>query len=121
MIERTTEKRLKTKWLASSLSTLALGAALAGCGGGTQTASTAPGADAGNEGGTDGAPATQLTGSIKVDGSSTVFPITEAVAEEFGKSHPGLKVTVGVSGTGGGFKKFAAGEAAISNASRPIE
>jgi len=58
---------------------------------------------------------------IKVDGSSTVFPITEAVAEEFQKSKKGaIKVTVGVSGTGGGFKKFCRGETDISDASRPI-
>jgi phosphate transport system substrate-binding protein len=57
---------------------------------------------------------------IKVDGSSTVFPITEAVAEEFQKANKGLKVTVGVSGTGGGFKKFCRGETDISDASRPI-
>jgi phosphate transport system substrate-binding protein len=58
---------------------------------------------------------------IKVDGSSTVFPITEAVAEEFQKKNPGVRVTVGISGTGGGFKKFCAGETAISDASRPIK
>ena len=58
---------------------------------------------------------------VKVDGSSTVFPITEAVAEEFQKTKKGaIKVTVGVSGTGGGFKKFCRGETDISNASRPI-
>jgi phosphate transport system substrate-binding protein len=58
---------------------------------------------------------------VKVDGSSTVFPITEAVAEEFQKSHRNVKVTVGISGTGGGFKKFCAGETDISDASRPIK
>jgi len=57
---------------------------------------------------------------VKVDGSSTVYPVTEAVAEEFQKANRGLKVTVGVSGTGGGFKKFCRGETDISNASRPI-
>ena len=57
---------------------------------------------------------------IKVDGSSTVFPITEAVAEEFQKAQKVTKVTVGVSGTGGGFKKFCRGETDISDASRPI-
>ena len=58
---------------------------------------------------------------IKVDGSSTVYPITEAVAEEFQKAKRGaMKVTVGISGTGGGFKKFCRGETDISNASRPI-
>ncbi|GBD11843.1 Phosphate-binding protein PstS [bacterium HR23] len=61
-----------------------------------------------------------LTGRVEVDGSSTVFPITEAVAEEFQKRYPGVKVTVGISGTGGGFKRFTAGETDISNASRPI-
>ena len=57
---------------------------------------------------------------IKIDGSSTVYPVTEAVAEEFQKANKGLKVTVGVSGTGGGFKKFCRAETDISNASRPI-
>ena len=56
---------------------------------------------------------------IKIDGSSTVYPITEAVAEEFQKSTK-VKVTVGESGTGGGFKKFCRGETDISDASRPI-
>lgn len=63
----------------------------------------------------------QLSGDILVDGSSTVYPITEAMAEEFGKEHPNVRVTVGISGTGGGFKKFCAGETDISNASRPIK
>ena len=58
---------------------------------------------------------------IRVDGSSTVFPITEAVAEEFQGANPNVRVTVGVSGTGGGFQKFCAGETDISNASRPIK
>lgn len=58
---------------------------------------------------------------IKVDGSSTVYPITEGVAEDFQKAKKGaVKVTVGISGTGGGFKKFCRGETDISNASRPI-
>ncbi len=56
---------------------------------------------------------------IKIDGSSTVYPITEAVAEEFQKSQK-IKVTVGESGTGSGFKKFCRGETDVSNASRPI-
>jgi phosphate transport system substrate-binding protein len=59
--------------------------------------------------------------TVKIDGSSTVFPITEAVAEDFQKAKRGkVKVTVGISGTGGGFKKFCRGEIDISNASRPI-
>jgi phosphate transport system substrate-binding protein len=58
---------------------------------------------------------------VQIDGSSTVFPVTEAVAEEFQKAKKGkVKVTVGISGTGGGFKKFCRGETDISDASRPI-
>ena len=62
-----------------------------------------------------------LTGSVSVDGSSTVFPVTEAVAEEFGKVEPKVRVTVGISGTGGGFKKFCSGEIDINDASRHIK
>lgn len=63
-----------------------------------------------------------LKGDIDIDGSSTVFPITEAVAEEFGNlTEDNVRVTVGVSGTGGGFKKFCNGEIQISDASRPIK
>lgn len=62
-----------------------------------------------------------VTGIIKADGSSTVFPITEAMAEEFMRDNPRARITVGVSGTGGGFKKFATGEIDISDASRPIK
>lgn len=58
---------------------------------------------------------------IEIDGSSTVYPITEAVAEEFQKLYHDVKVVVGISGTGGGFKRFAAGETDISDASRPIK
>ena len=70
-------------------------------------------------GGGDGG--SSLSGSVAVDGSSTVFPVTEAVAEEFGKLHRSVRVTVGVSGTGGGFQKFCTGETDISDASRPIK
>jgi phosphate transport system substrate-binding protein len=63
----------------------------------------------------------KLKGEIKIDGSSTVYPITEAVAEEFRAEQPDVKVTVGVSGTGGGFKKFSRGEIDINDASRPIK
>ncbi|RYZ80509.1 MAG: PstS family phosphate ABC transporter substrate-binding protein [Proteobacteria bacterium] len=59
---------------------------------------------------------------IKIDGSSTVFPITEAVSEEFQAAQKGkVRITVGISGTGGGFKKFCRGETDIQNASRPIQ
>lgn len=60
-------------------------------------------------------------GVVRVDGSSTVYPITEAVAEEFRVDQPNVKVTVGVSGTGGGFNKFSRGETDINDASRPIK
>lgn len=63
----------------------------------------------------------KIAGTIKIDGSSTVYPITEAVAEEFGQKNPEVRITVGISGTGGGFKKFIAGETDISDASRPIK
>ena len=79
---------------------------LVGCGGGS---------NASTETNTAAAPAV-----IQIDGSSTVFPITEAVAEEFQKANQGVRVTVGISGTGGGFQKFCRGETDISDASRPI-
>lgn len=70
----------------------------------------------------NGAGLANLRGDIIIDGSSTFFPISEAVAEEFGKlTRNKVRVTVGVSGTGGGFKKFCNGETDISNASRPIK
>src|SRR5436309_1845175 len=62
----------------------------------------------------------ELAGEIKVDGSSTVYLITEAVATNFKKQHPNVKITVGISGTGGGFKKFSACETDVSDASRTI-
>jgi phosphate transport system substrate-binding protein len=63
----------------------------------------------------------QLSGEVKIDGSSTVYPIMEAVAEEYQMVQPDVKVSVGLSGTGGGFKAFIAGETDMSNASRPIK
>jgi phosphate transport system substrate-binding protein len=62
-----------------------------------------------------------LSGTIKIDGSSTVAPFAEAAAENFQGENPGVKITVGTSGTGGGFEKFCAGETDISDASRPIK
>lgn len=87
----------------------ALLALLAACGsGGQETGQPAEGGE-------------QLSGSILIDGSSTVFPISEAVAEDFQAQYPNMRVSVGVSGTGGGFEKFCNGETDISNASRPIK
>ena len=85
----------------------ALCLALTACGGGQETAS--------GEGG-EGA-----SGSVAVDGSSTVFPMSDAAAELLSEENPNIQVSVGESGTGGGFEKFCAGETDISDASRPIE
>jgi phosphate transport system substrate-binding protein len=71
--------------------------------------------------GDDNGGGSNLSGSIKIDGSSTVGPLTEAAAELFREKNPDVKITVGISGTGGGFEKFCAGETDISDASRPIE
>jgi len=71
-------------------------------------------------GGGDGA-GSGLSGSIKIDGSSTVYPVSEALAEDFRSVASGVRTTIGVSGTGGGFKKFCAGELDITGASRSIK
>ena len=93
--------------IARSAALAALTLGVFGCGGGTGQPA--------REGG-EAAPTL-----ITIDGSSTVFPIAEAVAEEFGKAHPDTRTpTVGISGTGGGFQKFCRGETDIANASRPI-
>ncbi len=84
------------------------------------TAPTATGPPAATEAPTE-VPTPQLAGDIAIDGSSTVFPITEAAAEEFGGQYPDVRVTVGIAGTGGGFKKFCNGETDISDASRAIK
>jgi phosphate transport system substrate-binding protein len=63
----------------------------------------------------------EISGSIRIDGSSTVGPLTQAVAEEFNRENPDVKITVGQSGTGGGFEKFCVGETDINDASRQIE
>jgi len=70
--------------------------------------------------GGEGGEARTVAGAVAIDGSSTVFPIAEAVAEEFQSANPDVRVTVGFSGTGGGFERFCAGETDLSNASRPI-
>ena len=71
-------------------------------------------------GGDDDGGGGELTGTIRIDGSSTVAPLSEAAAELFQDVNPGVQVTVGTSGTGGGFEKFCNGETEISDASRPI-
>jgi phosphate transport system substrate-binding protein len=74
-----------------------------------------------SQGGASSTAALTLSGSVKIDGSSTVFPITEAMAEEFQRTYKDVRITVGISGTGGGFTKFCNGETDISDASRPIK
>jgi phosphate transport system substrate-binding protein len=69
----------------------------------------------------DGSGGGNLSGEIAIDGSSTVFPFAQAAAELFNEENPDVRITVGQSGTGGGFEKFCAGETDISTASRPIE
>jgi phosphate transport system substrate-binding protein len=84
-----------------------------GCNGGSE-----PGNDDGSGAGSGAA---ALRGDISIDGSSTVAPISRAAAGAFGKEYPNVKITVGISGTGGGFKRFVVGETDISDASRPIK
>lgn len=83
----------------------------------------APGSGSTGAAATTDAPALAepVSGAVTVDGSSTVFVVSQAVAEEFMKNHPKADVTVGTSGTGGGFKKFSNGEIDIADASRPIK
>jgi phosphate transport system substrate-binding protein len=97
---------MKRKWWLVFAASAVLALTAAACGG-----------DDDDDGGNSG----NLSGSIRVDGSSTVGPLTEAIAEEFNAENSDVNVTVGTSGTGGGFEKFCAGETDISDASRPIE
>lgn len=112
--------RTQIKYTSLGLFAGVLALTLAACSGTNNQATAPQGTDAGGEkAASEGAGGAE--GAVIVDGSSTVFPIAEAMAEEFMKTNPNIKVTVGVSGTGGGFKKFCAGETDISNASRPIK
>lgn len=98
----------------------------AGTGTGTPAAAKATATPAAAAAGKPAEPANKadlakLKGDIIIDGSSTVYPVTAAAAEEFRKYAKDVRISVGVSGTGGGFKKFCAGETAIQDASRPID
>jgi phosphate transport system substrate-binding protein len=111
----TTTKRIGALAL---MAAFALGACSSGTGG------SAPSAAAPSEGAPSVAPessAPALSGTVTIDGSSTVYPITEAVAEEFQLANSGVQVPTAFSGTGGGFKKFCTGETDINDASRPIK
>ena len=98
----------RSNWLMVLASACVLAFGVAACGDDDE-------ASGGGSGGGD------LAGSIRIDGSSTVAPLTEAIAEEFEAENSDVRVTVGTSGTGGGFEKFCAGETDISDASRAIE
>ena len=102
----------KRKTLTTILAVGAIGALIAGCGGGREEATTAADASVSTS---------DLTGAIVIDGSSTVAPFATIAAERFEAANPGVSVTVGTSGTGGGFEKFCAGETDVSNASRGIK
>ena len=124
---------MRTKWqsVLGLIAVLALFAA--GCGSSEGTANEeAPAGDtateesAGDEastegGGEDAAAGGDVSGTIQIDGSSTVGPLTDAIAEEYAAEAPDVTVNVGISGSGGGFERFCAGETDISNASRPID
>lgn len=102
------------------ISLSAVGLSLTACGGQTQQTTNPPEQKlAANTQAASTIPAS-LAGNVQIDGSSTVFPVTKAIAEEFRKQAADVQVTVNFSGTRGGFEKFCAGETDISNASRPI-
>jgi phosphate transport system substrate-binding protein len=96
-----------SKWLAAIASAAVLAVGVAACGSSDDDSTSGGGGD--------------LSGTIRIDGSSTVAPLSEAIAEQFQAENSGVRVTVGTSGTGGGFEKFCAGETDISDASRAIE
>ncbi len=99
------------QFLIALLSTALLGFGVAACGGD----------DTGSGDSSKSSAETGLKGSISIDGSSTVYPFAQAAAELFNEDNPDVKISVGQSGTGGGFEKFCAGETDISDASRPIK
>ncbi len=111
-------RRNALRGFVGALAAVGTGAVAAACGESAeprQASGTAAPAVAG------AAPTAELAGTILIDGSSTVGPISQAIAEEFQASNRGVRVPVGTSGTGGGFKKFCIGETDISDASRPIK
>lgn len=120
---------MRTKWQHVLGIVMVLAVFVAGCGGSEGAANEeAPAGDltteedAGDtgEGAQAAAAGGDVSGSIEIDGSSTVGPLTDAIAEEYAAVAPDVTVNVGISGSGGGFERFCAGELDISNASRPI-
>jgi phosphate transport system substrate-binding protein len=118
--------RSKPKVLLLALLVAMLAVAAAGCGGDDEedaTPAAPPPADTGGAAAPPPAepPAEEVSGTVEADGSSTVGPLTTAAAELFQEENSGVTVTVGISGTGGGFERFCAGETDVSDASRPID
>jgi phosphate transport system substrate-binding protein len=105
---------VRSRTLIAALATGALALGVGACGDDDEETT-------GGTGGSDAPAAEKVSGKISIDGSSTVFPFAQAAAELFQEEQPDVQVTVGQSGTGGGFEKFCAGETDISNASRPIK
>lgn len=122
---------MKKVWMVSALA--AMMTFTAACGGGGESEGDQPSGTDSEGGSTEEANADEsnasesgdeegdLSGEVAIDGSSTVFPIMEAVSEEYSKENPDVQAPVGVSGSGGGFEKFIAGETDLSNASRPMK
>jgi phosphate transport system substrate-binding protein len=104
---------MRTHHLLIALLSLALAGGVAACGSDDESSSSGGGSSSADSG--------DLKGSIAIDGSSTVYPFAQAAAELFNEDNPDVKISVGQSGTGGGFEKFCAGETDISDASRPIK
>jgi phosphate transport system substrate-binding protein len=116
--------RVNWRVMASLLAVLAL--LLTACGGGDSASEEAPASESGGgasaSSGSSGDGGGDISGTIEIDGSSTVGPLTDAIAEEYANEQPNVQVNVGVSGTGGGFERFCGeGSTDISNASRPID
>ncbi|WP_338789071.1 PstS family phosphate ABC transporter substrate-binding protein [Metabacillus sp. FJAT-53654] len=109
------------KFLAMSIMLSSLLAFAAACGNGEDAATGENGTEDTEQTKESGEESAELEGEIGIDGSSTVAPIGEAVSEEFSMDHPKVQAPIGISGTGGGFEKFTAGETDISEASRPIK
>ncbi|MBW3604258.1 MAG: PstS family phosphate ABC transporter substrate-binding protein [Actinobacteria bacterium] len=117
--------RVNWRTMASLLAVLAL--LLAACGGGDSASEEAPASEASGGGGassesSESSGGGEVSGTIEIDGSSTVGPLTDAIAEEYAEEQPNVQVNVGISGTGGGFERFCGeGSTDIANASRPIQ
>jgi phosphate transport system substrate-binding protein len=115
------EMRLNWRVMAGLMMVLAL--LVTACGGGDSASDEAPASEAGGGGSaSESSGGGDVSGAIEIDGSSTVGPLTDAIAEEYANEAPDVQVNVGISGTGGGFERFCGeGSTDISNASRPID